>query len=188
MSLINRHLTFGTGPDSAPVHHHTFFPQSEYCWNCAKLIILAWCREVAGKCLKISVGDAMHCEFHWCLSNNFILNILGKDVVMRNSYHGYNSNILKHLIKGIMWKYKKSLIYVAFSYAALAHAVLYAVLHSSTKYLYLFQKKGGKCRKNKYWYWNHFWVFNAVPEMSFRTSVWHSISQPQMNCFLNYFY
>lgn len=46
-----------------------------------------------------------------------------------------------------MWKYKKSLIYVAVSYAAVAHAVLYAVLHSSTKYLYLFQKKWGKMQE-----------------------------------------
>lgn len=33
------------------------------------------------------------------------------------------------------------------SYAAMAYAVLYAILHSSTKYLYLFQKSGGNAGK-----------------------------------------
>lgn len=40
---------------------------------------------------------------------------------------------------------KKSFLCVAVSYIALAHAVLYAILHS--KYLYLFQKSGGNAGK-----------------------------------------
>lgn len=96
----------------------------------------------------MSVCDAKHCEFCECLSNNCILNILGKDTVMRKSYHGYNSNILKDLIEGIM--NKESFLCVAVSYAAMVYTVLYAILHSSSKYLYLFQKSGGKCRKKKY--------------------------------------
>lgn len=100
-SSINRHLIFCTGPDSAPC---TATPASHSLSvvETAELIILAWCREAAGKCLKVIVCDAKHSEFCQCLSNNFIWNVLGKDIVRRNSYHGYNSNILKHLIKGIM--------------------------------------------------------------------------------------
>lgn len=47
-----------------------------------------------------------------------------------------------------MW-IRKVFSCVAVSYAALAYAVLYAILNSSTKYLYLSQKSRGKCRKNK---------------------------------------